>query len=240
MGLYHIHIDSQTASPEVHEEAKELGFYDHTFAGHPAGYVHFEPAMHSSIKIREKTEFNEKFAELDALMRTDPRLKAYIEGEYVPTDDEIPYKGVTDFELPPMQIVRRRLSSALGETFRETEFHLVMDFENSDQRVITALLDAGLFGALIKKKKKKDKKSAQGSLGLLPVMETQTYKAIVLTAQGSRRIILPLMEEVRAYLAKVGGVVRGSIKEEIAIKHQLYNMKVEELPEVVDRVDHAA
>lgn len=164
-------------------------------------------------------EFRQKFNALDALISIDKNFKGYIEGEYIPTDDEIAPKEVTKFELPPMKIVRRRLSAALGEKFRESELHVVMDFDNSDQRVVTGLLDAGLYGALLDKK---------------------DHRAIVLTAQGSRKIILPLITEIRSYLERIGGVVRGSIKEERALKYQLYNMEVEELPEVVDKVAEAS
>lgn len=215
MGIFHIHIDTKTESPEIHEAVKQMGFYEHNFVGHPDGYVHFEPRKHSSIKLPDKIEFQKKWQDLQVLMRTDKNLKGYIEGEYIPTDLEIPQKEVRQFELPQIRIVRRKLSTALGEKFRETEVHVVMDFDNSDRRVITGLLDAGLYGALLNKK---------------------DHRAIVLTAQGSNRIITPLIQEIRWYLERVGGVINGSIKEEKALKYALYNMNVEELPEVVDKV----
>ncbi len=215
MGIFHIHIDTKTESPEIHAETKKLGFYEHNFNGHPAGYAHFEPTRHSSIKVSDKTEFQKKWQHLEALMRSDKNLKGYIEGEYIPFDDEIASKEVEQFELPPMKIVRRKLSAALGEKFRETEHHVVMDFDKSDQRVITGLLDAGLYGALLDKK---------------------DHRAIVLTAQGSNKIIIPLIQEIRSYIERVGGVINGSIKEERALKYELFNMEVEELPEIVDKV----
>ncbi len=215
MGIFHIHIDTKTESPEIHSAAKDIGFYEHNFSGHPAGYVHFEPTRHSSIKISDRMEFQKKWKALQTLMRSDKNVAGYIEGEYIPTDVPIAPKEVTQFKLPEFNIVRRRLSAALGEKFRETELHVVMDFDKSDQRVITGLLDAGLYGALLNK---------------------QDHRAIILTAQGSNKIIKPLIQEIRSYLEHVGGVVHGSIKEERALLYELYNMEVEALPEVVDKI----
>lgn len=215
MSEFHIHIDTKTQSKDLHMAARELGFYAHDFSGHPEGYGHFEPTSHSTIKIREAKEFRRKWEELERLMDNYPAIFGYIEGEFIPVDIEIPEKPLLYYCPPDFQVIRRRLDAATGERFRETEFHLVMDWERSDRRVINGLLDAGLYGALLDKK---------------------DHQAIVLTMQGTRALIAPLMEKVHQYIQMIGGIVGGSLKEERAIRYRLYNMPLYELPVVVDRV----
>lgn len=217
--LFHIHIDTQSESPELHRAAQEaLGFYSHNFRGHPDGYPHFEPTRHSSFKTSDSRIFRSTWAQLEALISEHPEVVGYIEGEFIPLDADIPEKPIQDFSPLGIRIERRRLSSALGESFRETEIHVVMDFDRSDSNVVTELLEAGFYGALLDK---------------------TDHRAIVLTMQGTRRQIGPLLSATHKYLKEIGGVVRGSIKEERAIRHRLFNMPVEDLPEVAKCIDYS-
>ncbi len=216
--IFHIHIDSQ--DPVTDDTTafnnwvvKTLGFYHHDFIGHPAGYKHFEPSIHSTFKTRDKNEFEKVWSKLVNKVKDFPNMFGYLEGEYIPTDKRIAFKPITEFFLPKFSVLRRTLTEI--EEFRQTEFHLVLDNKYSDQRVITALLDAGLYGAILDKK---------------------DYQAIVLTAQGHRRIIHPLMKEVKDYLNRVGGVVRCTLKEEISIHGHKVNIIEEKLPEIVDQL----
>ncbi len=196
-GIYHIHLDTKMESPELHARFQnELGFFAHHFEGHPEGRIHFEPTGHSSKRILTQDDFKKVWADAFAIVEQESGVIGYLEGEYIPTDLYIPQKPVTQFFKPHFSINRRTLSSALGEKFRETEFHLVMDFDNSDQQVINSLLDAGLYGALLPK---------------------DGWRAIVLTIQGHNRFIKPLIEEITWYLKVVGGAARCTIKEEVAL-----------------------
>ena len=217
-GIYHIHLDTKTLSAELHEQfQKELGFFAHHFSGHPEGRIHFEPTSHSSKRIFSKDDFKKVWDEAVLFVGKEKDVVGYLEGEYIPTDIYIPNKPVTKFFAPHFSIKRRTLSSALGEKFRETEFHLVLDFDNSDERVINSLLDAGLYGALLPK---------------------EGYRAIILTIQGHNRFIKPLIEEIKWYLKAVGGVARCTIKEEVALQNQLFAMSPEELPEIIDTITY--
>lgn len=217
--IYHIHIDTQSkneSTEEFHRWArKELGFFVHDFNGHPGGYVHFEPTTHSSIKIQSNRDFKNIWKRLVSKFSEYPDIKGYLEGEFIPTDMVIPYKPLEVFENPCFKIERRTLLTSRNETFRQTEFHLCIDNDNSDPRVIKALLDAGLYGALLKKPE---------------------YEMIVLTMQGSFRMINILKSEVMHYLKRVGGVVRATIKEEVALENFRLNMAVEELPEIAQKI----
>lgn len=217
-GIYHIHLDTQTTSAELHQKIhKELGFFSHNFTGHPEGYPHFEPTSHSTIKLESKLEFEEIWKKTIKLVEKDKDVVGYLEGEYIPTDRPIPFKEMSRFFPPPFTIKRRKIDPEKGEGFRETEFHLVMDFDNSEHKVITALLEAGLYGALLQK---------------------LDHRAIILTCQGRRRLIKPLFSEIVKYLNDIGGVKRCTIKEEVALKHELFNMSENELPEVVDSITY--
>lgn len=216
MAEFHIHIDTKTPSKDLHRAAKDLGFYEHNFSGHPDGHPHFEPTSHSTFKAPDPKTFKRQWSALENLMNQYPLAMGYIEGEYVPSDLLIEEKPIKNYFPPPFEVIRRKVSNDLDpKGFRETEFHLVMDWINSDRRLVDGLLRAGLYGALLDK---------------------PDHQAIVLTMQGTRTLILPLMKRLHDYIQEVGGVVRGSLKEEIAIRHQLYNMKVDDLPEVADRI----
>jgi hypothetical protein len=214
--IFHIHLDTQTPSIALHEKFhSELNFFAHHFSGHPAGRQHFEPTSHSSIKLFSKEDFERVWMAAVSLVEKETEVVGYMEGEFIPIDVAIPFKPVANFFPPHFSIERRTLSGAAGEEFRETEFHLVLDFDNSDQRVIDSLMDAGLYGALLNK---------------------EGYRAIVLTIQGHTRFIKPLIQEVRWYLGAVGGVRHCTIKEEVALKNQRFNMSVEALPEIINAI----
>ena len=214
--IFHIHLDTDTASSGLHHKIqKELRFFPHHFSGHPSGRTHFEPTSHSSVKIRTKKEFDQVWGKAIAMVSAEKNVVGYLEGEFIPLDLAIPFKEIGNFFPPPFKIKRRVLDSGKGEMFRETEFHLVMDCDNSDQRVIESLMDAGLYGALLSK---------------------TDHKAIVLTIQGHRRFIKPLIQSVIMYLNQVGGVARCTIKEEEALTNKLFNKKVETLPPIIEEL----
>jgi hypothetical protein len=218
-GIYHIHLDTKTQSTKLHDcFQRELGFFPHHFSGHPEGRIHFEPTSHSSKKILSKDEFRKLWEKAVRLVGKDTSAVGYLEGEYIPKDIFIPYRPITTFFTPSFSIKRRTLYSSQGEKFRETELHLVLDFDKSDQRVITGLLDAGLYGALRPK---------------------QGYRVIVLTIQGHACFIRPLIEKIQHYLSAVGGVVHCTLKEEVALKHHLFGgMTPEELPEIIETITY--
>ena len=228
--IFHIHVDLNDGLTDTNGELlnnsdgfifvqkiiDELGFYRHDFSGHPDGYEHFEPVIHATKKLYSRDEFNTTWQRLIEISKDFPKLAGYFEGEYIPTDKLFPYKELTSFEKPKFKVIRRPLDSTRGEKFRQTEFHLCLDYNNSDQQVITALLDAGLYGAILEKK---------------------DHKIMVLTMQGSVRMIKILMNEVSKYLEKVGGVVRCTLKEEVALtNHRLGGMSVDQLPHVAHQV----
>ncbi|MEK6982744.1 MAG: hypothetical protein AABX38_07450 [Candidatus Micrarchaeota archaeon] len=92
-----------------------------------------------------------------------------------------------------------------------------MDKDESDPRLIKKLLQAGLYGAYVRKR---------------------DYTAIVLTIQGFRSKVDPLVGALWEYLNQTGGAVRCSIQEERAIAHELYHIIPEKLPEIVGKVEY--
>lgn len=135
--------------------------------------------------------------------------------EYIPHDEVLPERDY-DHSVPfPFRVERRRLRGTPEEQFRESEVHVVLDKDASNRHLIENMLRAGLYGAYLPK---------------------QGYTALVLTMQGFRRDIQPLYKALMQYLHEAGGIVRGTIKEEIAIRHQLIGITSQELPEIADRV----
>lgn len=212
--IFHIHIDAQYMSKEFYEQVtQELKFYDSDFGGHPEGYSHFEPQRHLTLKVFNKEDFEAKWKRLVDLADL-ADFKGYLEGEYIPFDDFIPYKEYKDIPIP-FSIKRRKLSGKEG--FRQTEIHLTFDKDKSNPDLIKKLLDAGLFGAYIPKK--------HGTF-------------LVLTAQGRVREISKLWPVLKSYIEKSGGTFRCTLKEERAIKYKVYGVTSVDMPEVIESVSY--
>src|SRR3989338_11399600 len=97
------------------------------------------------------------------------------------------------------RVMPRELQEAAEELgFRQSEFHLEMDGDASHPKLITNLLEAGLYGAFYP--------------------ETG-YRGIVLTMQGYIKDILPLQGVLKQYLEEAGGAVQGILYEERALKY---------------------
>jgi len=213
-GIFHIHIDALHMSKELYDFAlKELQFYDSDFNGHPEGYVHFEPERHLTLKLNTKEEFFGAWNKLEQFTDGE-KLRGYLEGEYIPVDDFIPYKEYKDIPVP-FYIERRRLSGEEDEEFRQTEIHLTMDKDKSHPELMRKLLDAGLYGAYIPK-------------------DRGTF--LVLTIQGFIKDIVPLTKVVREYIEESGGAYLCTIKEERAIKYKLFGVGADDLPEIAEKI----
>lgn len=215
--IFHIHIDAQSMPMELSRFAKEeLAFADTNFSGHPPGYVHFEPKQHLTLKVKTRREFDAVWSALEKkVSQTD--FVGYLEGEYIPRDDFIPYKPHSDLPVP-FRVIRRRLTGGQEEEFRQGEFHLVYKKDESDPRLTEKLLAAGLYGAFMPK--------ADGEF-------------VVLTMQGYVRDMGPLTEAVKAYIQHAGGAFRCTLKEERAIKYTLFGVDNNDLPEIADRIEYS-
>ena len=214
-GIYHIHVDAAVMPGRLLEESLRLGFYRDRFDGHPEGRVHFAPQDHVTKKFRELRDFRSDWETLVKIAEQ-TGFVGYFEGEYIPSDE---YIAPEDFQCvaPRFRIERRKLTEA--ERFRQAELHLSMDKDASDQRLIDMLLDSGLYGAYLPKR-------------------GRVY--IILTAQGYRNQVTPLLKEVRKYMRSAGGAVSCTLKEERIIDYRLFGIGVSELPEVIERVDFIA
>lgn len=214
--IFHIHIDALNISKKLYEYAtKKLNFYDSDFNGHPEGYMHFEPNRHLTLKIDTKEEFQEKW---DVLLENTSTsdLKGYLEAEYIPTDEFIPYKEYIDLPIP-FKIERRRLNGSEDEQFRQTEIHLTMEKDKSHPDLIKKLMDSGLYGAYLPK-------------------DRGTF--LVLTIQGFVKDIVPLSEILTDFIKKSGGAYLCTIKEERAIRYKLFDIGPADLPEIANEITY--
>lgn len=212
--IFHIHIDAKHMDKKLYDFAiKELGFYDSDFNGHPQGYVHFEPDRHLTLKRKTKQEFFESWNRLEEFTTLE-NLKGYLEGEFIPIDEFIPFKEYKDIPVP-FSITRRKLNGTKNEEFRQTEIHLTLEKDKSHPDLIKKLLDSGLYGAYIPKER-----------GIF----------LILTIQGFVRDIVPLCEKLTGYIKESGGAYLCTIKEERAIKYKLFDIGAEDLPEIADTI----
>ena len=211
---FHIHIDARVMPKELQERMKELGFFEDSFTGHPGGYRHFEPVVHMTRKLYSKEEFERGFEAAEREING-TEFVGYIEGEYLRPTIQIPENTYNPHVPIPFQIERRQLR--MDEPFRQTEFHLEMDGDASNQDLITRLLDTGLYGAFYPE------------VG---------YRGIVITMQGYIADILPLQGVLRQYLEEAGGVVNGILYEERALKNKLVGITPPDLPEIADKIQY--
>jgi len=216
-GVYHIHLDgmyriSLKPREPLRVALEACGFTQDSFCGHPPDYPSFEPQYFFTHKTHDRDEHQEIWRFVCALP-FQLGFMGYAEAEYVKSDEHLPYHPFTE-QAPPFQITRRRLD--VGE-WRKTELHLVMDKDKSDPQLIKFLLDAGLYGAYLKK-------------------QDRTF--IVLTMQGMLTEMEPLIKSVKEYITTAGGAFDCTLKEEIAIGCFLFGPKPQELPEIAASVTY--
>lgn len=213
--IFHIHIDAQVMPSVLDEYAiKELNFVPTDYDGHPEGYDHFEPKRHLTLKVQTKENFTSTWKLLELKLSEFPDFIGYIEGEFLPIDEYIPFKEYNDIPIP-FHIRRRKLVPENSEDFRQTEVHITMEKTKSHPELMRKLLDSGLYGAFMPK--------ADGEF-------------LVLTIQGFIKDIVPLIESIRIFLTESGGAYRCTIKEERAIAHKLCNIDSQELPEIAESI----
>lgn len=215
--IFHIHIDAQNMPRALDEYAVSvLKFIPTDYDGHPEGYDHFEPKRHLTFKAPTKQIFQDTWNALERVMESHPDFIGYIEGEYLPTDEYIPYKPYVDVNIP-FNITRRKLDAKIDESFRQTEVHVTMEKTQSHPDLIKKLLNSGLYGAFIPK---------------------HDGEFLVLTIQGFIKDIVPLIDSIRNFLVQSGGAYRCTIKEERAIAHRLFNIDASDLPEIAEKIDY--
>jgi len=211
--IFHIHIDAQTMSKRLYDYAvNELKFYPSNFDGGPPESDSIEPQQHLSIKIKEKVNFEKTWNFLIDFINNDD-LVGYLEGEFIPIDDFIPFKPYQDIPFP-FKIKRRKLNGE-SELFRQTEIHIALEKDKSHPDLIKKFLDSGFYGSYIPKEH-----------GIF----------LVLTMQGYIKDIKNIYNSTTNFLVKSGGAYLCTVKEERAIKHKIYNIKQEDLPEIADKI----
>ncbi|MEN9558212.1 MAG: hypothetical protein RL141_581 [Candidatus Parcubacteria bacterium] len=216
--IYHIHLDGTHLPKELDQYIQSsLGFRISDFQGHPEGYRHFEPQHHRVLKVLDGRAFKRIWEDVEDRAHHAGFI-GYLEGEYIRSDvrvEEHPFDPTVQI---PFKIQRRVLRGPeYDEPFRETEVHLTMDRDASHPQLIDVCLQAGLYGAYIPK---------------------IDHTALVLTMQGHERNIRPLTQCLASFLARAGGVVRGTLKEERAIRYAMFGMTHEGLPEIADQVHY--
>lgn len=195
MGHFHIHIDAFSMSEEFNKFLiEDLGFWRSDFAGHPDGVEHFEPNHHLTQKVASSEEFKALFDTVVDYATTHHVIDGYIEGEWLAMEKDIAPRPFDPSVNPPFTFSTKPLPA---EAFRETEIHITLSRDDSDQRLLRALESMGFFAAYLPK---------------------PDGMAQIFTVQGSKEKIRSLLPSLIEYLEKAGGGVRCKIKEERVAK----------------------
>jgi hypothetical protein len=192
MNGFHIHVDAtELDSSFEHYLVEQLGFWRSDFEGHPEGLEGFEPPHHLTLKAADSGEYRRAFADLVREAAARPgAMHGYIEGEFVASDIDIPWKPFDSSVTPPWRVESGRLASG---QFRESELHITMARDGTSPALIRALRAMGLFSAYLRK--------PFGS-------------AEVFTVQGSRADVDALAPGIERYLRSAGGAAHCSMMEE--------------------------
>jgi hypothetical protein len=191
---FHVHVDAFDLAPRLEDYFMGVGFSRTDFAGHPPGTVGYEPRHHLTLKAYSGSEFLAAFDKTVAAAETVGRMKGYIEGEFIASDETLAEKEYEPSVEPPISL---SLGGLPKNTFRESEIHITMSRDRSHPELLRKLSEIGLFSAYIPK-------------------PTGLYQ--VFTVQGTRKGISQLLPILRGYLLRAGGAADASIKEERIVK----------------------
>jgi hypothetical protein len=214
MSTFHIHVDAAKISAPFEDYLAETGFVRTDFAGHPEGAEGFEAPNHLTLKLYDAAEFRKKFDEVATKARMTEGIRGYLEGEFIPVDQEIedrPYRTGVD---APFRVTSQPIVQG---SFRETEIHITLDRDRSDPRLLASLSEMGFFSAYMHK-----------SYGV----------AQIFTVQGSRTEIGQLLPRLLTYLESCGGTASCSVKEERVARWWLSEPSVP-LPPVIGTIEWA-
>ncbi len=188
---FHIHIDALALSdPFESFLSEELRFCRTDFSGHPEGAEGFEPANHLTFKASSSTDYKAVWEAVQSHAQSSGGIDGYLEGEFIALDKDIAERPFDPTVTPPFKLSKTSLTSG---NFRESEIHVAMDRDRSDPRLLSQLMDMGLFAAYLPK---------------------QYGTAQIFTAQGTKQQIQTILAPLIQYLEKASGSVACSIKEE--------------------------
>lgn len=213
MAGFDIHVDAIELSVEAERFlVDDLHFWRSDFCGHPEGYPSYEPPHHFTLKPKSATDYRKAFNQLrDFFIKNSSAMRGYVEGEFFAFDKDLPDRPFNAEVLVPFGVLTTSLSPG---AFRESEIHVTMSRDQSDSRVVKALLDMGLFTAYLPK----DYGVGQ-----------------VFTVQGTQQIITKLLPALIDYLKRAGGTVHCSVKEERVVGSWLSDSQLT-LPPVVQKI----
>jgi hypothetical protein len=209
---FHVHIDATSTSPTFEDVITHaLGFSSADFDDSVPETDSFQPARHFTLKPHDALEFKSAFEAVVNAAESTGGLEGYIEGEFIPLDCSIPSGDFNPEVPPPFRISRCQLPMG---GFRESEIHISVNRNRSDQRLGDVLRSMGFFVANILKPS-----------GL----------AQIFTVQGTRGQIDALLPATQSYLSLAGGAVNGSIKEERIARWWVSNPRLT-LPPVISQI----
>ena len=164
------------------------------------------------MKLYDSAEFRKKFDEVASRADATSGIKGYLEGEYIPIDEDVADRPYRQGVKIPFRVASQPIAPGL---FRETEIHITLERDRSDPRLLASLNEMGFFSAYMKK----------------PYGVAQIF-----TVQGSRSQIDKLLPLLLSFLETCGGTVHCSVKEERVARWWLSEPSVV-LPPVIDEIE---
>jgi len=211
---FHIHVDAlELDNTFEHFLVDQMGFWRSDFEGHPEGSPGFEPPHHLTYKAGDSLQYRRAFDDVvKAAQASADSMNGYVEGEFVASDEDIPWKP-----FDPSVRVPWTIASGVIEPgrFRESELHITMARAGTSPDLVGALRGMGFFSAYLRK-----------SFG----------SAEVFTVQGSREDIAAVAPSLRQFLHDAGGAANCSLMEERVAGWWTSSPDVV-LPPIITRID---
>ncbi len=211
--MFHQHVDCPKKPPVGFEEAMaEYGFRNTNFSVFPDG--HSGPVLHLTFKTGKVEIFHDAWKKATQCCRNFG-ISGYMEGELVFTDDPfvVPQSYKEDWNRP---FVLERRCLKVEEGFRQTELHIAYREDGSHSEVWKRLSDMGMMIAVMPKTRR-----------------GENFNEIIATAQGNIAQIRPLKEKLKIGLTGIGLMHDATLKEEVIIAYELFNITTENLPPVL-------
>jgi hypothetical protein len=191
---FHIHIDAEKMDNLfVSQLVGERGFSEKNFIRNGERGSQYSPAIHITAKYDDRDTFDRDFDYILDRINGGTKIIGYIEGEFIAIDRRFETRALNHDPRPPFQL---ELTPLVKGAFRQTELHLTISAEESDQRVVNMLHDMGFFCAYVPK---------------------DYGRAQVFTVQGSYRDIARITQPV-IDLVERGGLARARLKEERIVR----------------------
>jgi hypothetical protein len=216
---FHIHVDAAVLPHALETHVKNTyGFFDDDFEHRLIIEGRKSPVVARQLTLKVLDRFaREKVKTICKDIQEKANLMGFaglIQSEYV-MEEQVLSSRIKDYcHTPfPFYVHMRRVNQGLGEDFKTHELHVEFSLDLTEPRLITEMARSGM----------------NVTFGICEV---------TFTASGALNEVKKIEEGLVKYLNQTKGFDRASIILEATVFHSLHQMRPENTPLVVNRVEY--